>query len=740
MAKMRFAGISEKLRGIIRIKKYKTLSVLIVILCALFMAVAAERVYSNVLTSTQLASSFSLMAVYRAGLLFCGFLFLLIHFIVKIPVFYNVVFKYRYALAVSVFLILVIGKIHFSSIGLYDDTIQPGYGSEFVSTIFGTRRHIRSDEWVVGTPTQLAAQFGPEPFGRFNYILRGTATENMPSGMNIGLATLAFPLHLFFIFGTEYGISARWVGTLIMTFLVAFELIYIISKRNRLLAATGACLITFSPFFQWWSYVFFITAGMGTLVCLYYFITSEKRVKRLLFAIGIVVFFSQFVLSFYPAWQVPAGYLYLALAIWMIVENRERIKKLDKLDWGIMGLAVLLISAVIATYIWESREYISVISNTVYPGTRHNSGGGEELVYIFNRWMNGGVFAPISGFKAFKYYPYKNASEFGGFFTLFPLPIIFVSYVMIKKRIFDLLSTILIAFSLVIGTYVFIGWPEWLARTTLMSYSTTARTMDIVLFAQVLVLICATSRFSVKTEENSNLIKKSIMTVAVVIGLCMVYIAVRFSKSTFMEPINPLFFIIAFAGFILMAYCILDYQRNQKIYKAACLYLIGLSCITWITIHPVMKGLDAIYSKPLSAKVTELAIDTNEKWVAVSCEESVLLGKAFESSAFLVASGAPTINSTNTYPNLELWNKLDSNNKYELIYNRYAHISVILTAEETKFELLHHDWILLHLSYDDLAVAGVKYIYSQHTLHDNEFIQFILLYDEGDSLIYTVRY
>jgi len=734
---MGFAGIGSGIMSLIKYEKYKIHSVVIVFLFSLTFAILLERLYSTVILTLSIKYSvdnitlpFSKMALYRTALLFCIIFFLLIHLIVKIPVFYNAVFKYKYALAASIFLLLVIGKIHFSSIGMYDYILQPGYGSEFVSPVFGTPRNVRSDEWIVDTSVQLASQFEPERFGRFNYVLRGTATENMPLGIAINLTTLAFPLHLFFLFGVEYGISALWVGTLIITFMVAFELMYIISRKNRLLALTGACLVAFSPFFQWWSYVSFITAGMGTLVCLYYFINTDKRIKRLLFSLGIVIFFSQFVLNIYPAWQVPSGLLYLGLTIWIVLESWTKVKQLDKIDWGIVGLTVVLISAVVATYIWESREYISIMSNTVYPGARHESGGGVGIGHILNRWMNGGAYAPASGFRNVIYESHMNVCEFGGFYTLFPLPIMFVSYMMIRKRAFDLLSVILIAITLIIGTYAYFGWPVWLARISMMSYSTPDRAMDIAIYAQVFLLICATSRYTEGKEKSDNSVRASTIVYAIAVSVCLSYIALRYNDKTFLEPINHLHFVIMSIGFVLVAYCIFDLQRNKKILIAACVYMICLSCVTWMSIHPVMKGLDAIYSKPLSAKVAELATDTDEKWVSLT----------FEGPAVLVASGASTINSTNFYPNLDLWHKLDPDREFEHIYNRYAHISVSLTTEDTWFELLHHDWIILHLSYLDLSTAGVKYIHTTHILDDYEGLTFDLVYDEGGSFVYYVSY
>jgi hypothetical protein len=148
-----------------------------------------------------------------------------------------------------------------------------------------------------------------------------------------------------------------------------------------------------------------------------------------------------------------------------------------------------------------------------------------------------------------------------------------------------------------------------------------------------------------------------------------------------------------------------------------------------MVINPVMKGLDAIYSKPVSAKVSQLAVSTDEKWVSL----------AFEGPAILISNGAATINSVNAYPNLELWQKLDPDREYEFVYNRFAYVSVVLTEEyTTRFKLLNYDWIRLYLSYHDLETAGVKFIHTLHRLEETDIVTLTLVYDEGGTYIYAV--
>ncbi len=81
--------------------------------------------------------------------------------------------------------------------------------------------------------------------------------------------------------------------------------------------------------------------------------------------------------------------------------------------------------------------------------------------------------------------------------------------------------------------------------------------------------------------------------------------------------------------------------------------------------------------------------------------------------------GARTINSTNTYPNLELWEKIDEGGAHKDIYNRYAHILMNVTNDNTSFELVEKDppdMVIINVNRGDLSKLGVNYILSDKNL------------------------
>ena len=101
------------------------------------------------------------------------------------------------------------------------------------------------------------------------------------------------------------------------------------------------------------------------------------------------------------------------------------------------------------------------------------------------------------------------------------------------------------------------------------------------------------------------------------------------------------------------------------------------------------------------------------------------------------------MNSVNTYPDLEKWEKLDVNNQYSDIYNRYAHIIIdIQNTNDTSFELLFPDRFTVHINVNDLEKLNITYIATDHNLEKftNNNISFREIYRINNYKIYNISY
>ena len=108
---------------------------------------------------------------------------------------------------------------------------------------------------------------------------------------------------------------------------------------------------------------------------------------------------------------------------------------------------------------------------------------------------------------------------------------------------------------------------------------------------------------------------------------------------------------------------------------------------------------------------------------------------------YLGTQGLKVLNSTNLYPNINLWKKIDKEKKYNKVYNRYAHIDMELDNKNTKFELISPDHFKLKITPEDLCKLKVNYATSIKSLdeYNNSNVTFTSKYHKDNIYIYKVN-
>lgn len=681
------------------------------------------KIYSS---PVMLKGELQLLLIYRFLILFPILFFIGLHFILDIKTMYNWMFDHRWLLALLLLAFTTALRLHGDSISYYSDVIQPHSGSGFGRTLFGQYRVIRSDEFVVETPAVLASTYGPHPFGMYNDILRGTDTLNILNGVYGGIATLIrAPWEYAYLFlPTEYAFSFCWYAPIILGFMACLEMFYIISK-NKAVSCTGACLVIFSSFYQWWAPSMYYIGGPGTIACLYHFIHSNKIWKKCMLGFLTAISFGLFVTALYPSWQVPLGYVFLALGIWLIYENWADIKAFRWFDWLILALSLILCIGLIGIYFYSLLDYVKAISQTVYPGKRFEMGGGLWIRKLFYY-----VYAP--------YYPVKdfaNPSELGTFMSLFPLTSLAALYCWMKDKKKDFLTAILLLVEVPMIVYVTVGFPRILSAVTLFFESQSQRMVDIIGFIQVILIVILLSRY----RETVQIHKVPALILAVAnTALAFYYPLTEYPGYLEMESVPWIKYILA--GFAFVVFIIFSYgliARLSEKWKAAYVTLLAVYSLgTGLLVRPITVGLSAITAKPVYSEIQKIDKQQKDvKWVTA--------GDNFLLPSYCIASGASTLDSVNTYPNLELWERLDPDGQYEEIYNRYVHIDLNFTDEDTSFDLIQQDYMSLQLSYKDVEKTDADYVIATKNFiynEENEYIRLDPVYDEDGIIIYKIEY
>lgn len=652
----------------------------------------------------------------RVELLTLLFLFIALHFLVGVRTLYTFLFDKRWIVAAVLLLFLVCNRYNGDSIAMYDSYIQTGEGSDYIEPVLGEARAIRSDEWVVDTPVSLSSQYLEEPYGKYNDIIRGTKTLN---GSSLSFSSIGSPLYfpklaITELFGYDYGVSFGWYGHILLVFLFAIEFFRILTKGNRLLSACGACMLVFSSYFLWWGFPSIFLGANASVVCAYHYINCKEWKKKIPLAIGTSIFTANFIMVLYPAWQVPLGYVILAVLVYLIHENWNTIKSMSKTDWLVIAAALVFCGSIVVSYLFTRAEYTNAVMQTEYPGSRVDYGG-----FSINKLFN---YIPA---VLFAYKDYGNPSEAGTCIGFFPIPMILAVYTWLRAKKKDWLISGLLIVGFFLTIYTTIGLHPTVAKYTMMTFSTSARAVDILGYLQIILLI---RTLYIMREEDRIAFKPGVM-ISVLAAGGMVYV------SNYYVPgyMNILFLMVMVCvlAFIMMGMAV---HVSDRWRKASLIAILIMAVITGAAVRPINKGSLAITSKPLAKEITKLAQeDKGAKWLAA--------GGGIVLPAFAVACGAPTLNSVNTYPNMELWKTLDPSGKYNEVYNRYAHIGLQFVKEETSMELLQQDCFQLNLSYQDIAKTEAKYIVSLVELDvTNQWLTFKEIYNEAGSHIYQIEY
>ena len=160
------------------------------------------------------------------------------------------------------------------------------------------------------------------------------------------------------------------------------------------------------------------------------------------------------------------------------------------------------------------------------------------------------------------------------------------------------------------------------------------------------------------------------------------------------------------------------------------IFCLGISFIGGAKVNPVEHGLSNIYDSAIIKEIDSIKHnDPKGIWIS-----SCTLGM-FNNIPSIV--GAHNVNSLATYPDYQLWQKLNLLEKSD-VWNRYAHTTVSI-ADKTDVVVLNADAIKLQLTIDDIKKLGVSYILTNN-IDEGNFDCLENVFTSGDFKILKVKY
>lgn len=661
----------------------------------------------------------------RFFILFFFFFFVFLHFLFSLKDLYCWLYKNRYYLALGIIVFAITFELNNSSIDLWSFLNTNGSQKQS-DIIFGQPRDIRSDEWSVYTPMLLSQS--PD-YKYFNDSLRGGNTDVfMLYGQPIKNIVCVFrPFLLGFLFlGSAKGLSFFWIVRLVLLFLFSFEFLMLITNKNKLFSLMGTFLITFAPVVQWWwtptGIVEMIIYGELLVLLLNNYVIQKSYIKRTLEIFIGTVLIGSYIFVLYPAWQVPMVYIFVIIVLWVLIEKYKEYK-FDKKDILPISIFAVLFFVVIC-YIYEkSKGTIDLITHTVYPGLRFETGGYgyteysigcDSFIHFFRYWGNIFLSFTVNNLKT-------QQCNLATFFDLFPIGLIVSVIVLFKDKIKDKLLIMLLCLCLFFTVWCAVGFPKFLAQGTMLKVSPVYRTFVILSFLNVLIFVRAISLVKYSVNKIYSFVISFLLTVLILVSNIHLYEDYfDFIKITVVSVLSLMIF-----------YLIL---RNKS-RKLLTFLIVTIMITSGALTNPINKGIDVINNIELSKVIKKINSENKGLWIVDGFDFYVI--------NFPIAQGVKTLNSTNTYPNIELLNKLDEDNKYNDVYNRYAHILINLVAENNmtdKFVLSGGvDTFQINMTVKDILKLNVDYVLTNRSLNEfnNDNINFEELY-YGKTKIFDV--
>lgn len=641
---------------------------------------------------------------------------------------FDKIIKYRYIVALVIFVVCLIFKLHGSSINVFSSIFTDKIDDNVSSVIIGNGRNLRSDEFNVQLPYYFSQYYNDYELTSYQMSIAG---QDMILGYNApvkDITMIAKPFTIgYILFGNEIGLSWYWCSKLILFILVMYEAVYILTQGNKKLSVLGSFLTVFSPAMQWWfsphMYDVFFWA-MTLFVLGYYFFVAQKKWLKWLVTILAICSITGFVLALFPSLQVALGLLALALLIIVLIRDREKIN-FKKLDIFRIVIVVLCVIGLLGWFLYNSWDQLQLLYGTVYPGARVSLGGDRKLSSLFTDLSN--IISP------YRDVTYLNNCEISEFYHLGVLYILYFPYIIYKWKYnkesnYNIYVGIMLFIALLIEIiFMIIGFPEWLAKITLFSY---INRMNLVYSFTALLFTIWSFDIIYRNKELRNLKYGLICIVLFVIMYCM-SIDSDMLNYIFSIKNNMQFAKLYYFGIIII-FAIVGVLIFIKNIKIPAYILIVLSVFSTFSINPVVSGISDLTNHPIYEVTQKIIKEDDSRWIA--------LDSSIEQN-YLLASGVKCINAVNFYPDYGKWDAIEDRENDD-IYNRYAHIRLSLVEENTSYNLITPDSIQVNLNINDLKIWNVKYVFSKNDLEpmfENNLIDFEVKYHSPQEGYYIYK-
>ena len=520
------------------------------------------------------------------------------------------------------------------------------------SSLGGVDRPIRSDEWMVRLPWLLSQS--SRGFERA-LVTAGSHDSSITYDLPVRSPAIILKPHLlpYLILDIERAVSAEWWIIMFGSGLGVYFLLLSLRVRPSLAGPLGF-LVASNPGMHWWtvnsSFVVTFYGCMGASALLAAWRqTAQSRVLLRGSCGGWLLACA--VVGLYPPFQIPVLGAIGLLLIVMLMDNAGRTGWQNALR-PVVAAGVVFISA-LGWFVFTHRAGLSAMSETVYPGTRRTSAGGQDAVSILGAPIDLAA-SRITACSVNRTNQSENATS-----LLIATPIIVLMCGGLLGSLRTLaarLQRVLSAWFAALLAWMLIPLPDIIGRLTLLDRVPTERIKPVIIITGVLIVGVHLHFHAEMAERKSRLLAVALFAFATVWAGSHYVV----NDVTIDRPAIWWYTLLWMAP---LAIALVRFPR------AGLWCLAAVSIFTASRINPFYTSLAPITNNAIVQVISKHDPDRSSPWATFSATAQV--------RGIMVSTGARVESAASPYPDREFWRRFDPSGKYEEQWNRYGHVHFV---------------------------------------------------------------
>lgn len=564
--------------------------------------------------------------------------------------------KVFFGVCLILYVLFSTAKMHFVSIGVWNKLLPDGSDLRR-GIVSGEPRQIRMDDYAVATPWFLSQANKGNP--QENEVLGG---EKVPVLISFSYHFVnifrpgAWGSLIFSDFDRAFAFDSNII--LILSIISITLMLLLITQNNFWLSVFGSFWLILSSGSQSWVNIplHSITGAAFIFTSSVYLLFSDTHRQAIVSALCLSWSLCYFLLQLYPPYQVPIVYVTAAIWIGYIINQlpNHQIRTIwgAKIGYGI--LVAMLVVLVAYLFYADLQSTFDAITGTVYPGKRNELGGTGFIANWFSEyfsWQYRDVNFPKN---------WLNHCELSHYLTFTPIVIPSTLYIFFKTRRIDWVLVLLGVCIGILYIWIQVGFPSFLAQSTLMGMSPPRRSQIPFGIANVLFTLSYLHLLSKSKVQTSSLLTMlggfGVLSYMIYAG----YVNVEDSNGFF--KFHQLFIPIGFfttLGILLLPTLNLSYK--VAIFSMATLLFV----LPNLRLNPISRGLTPITQHSLYTTVQSISQqDPKARWVVYGSQYI---------SYLVTATGVNLLSGVKYVPARNIYKVLDPQARRDSSYNRYAH-------------------------------------------------------------------